>query len=231
MRLNARINRRLPWRVEGKCRLPCFFTGIFRCPTPHNNVFAVTPVDEETVQLHNTLMRGAADILLPYLSVAERKEKDATAPEDRAAVQRGIEMLERVLQINPQNWSASWFLGMAFNVLVRLDDAYQAFARAYSLHQDNPDVGRQLVLACLSLGKATEALNVSSQLLARWPDDSGFLANHALACLINNRVSDAVAAITRSLELNPDDPISRNVQKVILECQTGRRSPPSQFHQ
>jgi tetratricopeptide (TPR) repeat protein len=185
--------------------------------------------DEETIELHNALMQGASDLLMPYLNFDERRARDSTTPEGRAAVLRGCEMLERVIQLNPENWGALWFLGMALNLLDRPEDAYNAFAGAYCLHQGNPDVGRELVLACLTLGKGPEAVRVSEQVLSLRPDDPGLLANYALALLINGRVPDAVTAITRSLRLNPGDPTSQNVFRVVTECQTGQRSPPSKL--
>jgi cytochrome c-type biogenesis protein CcmH/NrfG len=113
-------------------------------------------LDQETTELHNSLLQGASDLLMPYLFLDDRKEKEVTTPDDRAAVQRGIEMLERVLQINPQNWSASWFLGMASNVLGRLDDAYKAFARAHPVRLDR-SMTAQPLLAHLRRGSLCDS--------------------------------------------------------------------------
>jgi Flp pilus assembly protein TadD len=186
--------------------------------------------DQETIELHNALMQGASDLLLPYLQFSDHPAKDSTTPEGRAAVLRACEMFERVIEINPENWNAMWCLGMGRNVLNQSEAAYNAFANAYRLYNQNPDVGRELMLVCMTLGKGEEALRVSKQVLSLRPDDPGILANHALALLMNSRVPDALAAITCALQLDPDDPASQNVYRVVRECQTGQRSLPLRFH-
>jgi Flp pilus assembly protein TadD len=186
--------------------------------------------DEETIQLHNTLMQGASDLLFPYLEFPERSAKDSTTPEGRAAVERACAMLKRVIQINPENWNAMWLLGMGFNVIGQPHEAYEAFAAAYRVQKDNPEVGRQLVLACLTLGKGPEATLISEEIIERWPNDPGLLANYALALLISDRLVEAHATINRSLQLDPDDPVSHNVLRMVTRVQTGQMLRPSKLH-
>ena len=171
--------------------------------------------------------RVACNLVLPYV-----QHQLSEAPLDSAArkqLQRGCEMLGRVLEVNPSNWTALWFLGTARRCLRELEPAYAAFQCAYALEKSNPDVGRELACICMALGKGEEAVRVSREVLDRNPQDAGLMANYALALLIAGKVSEAEAAIQNSLNLNPEDRITQNLAKHIASVRTYRLAIPDRW--
>ena len=53
------------------------------------------------------------------------------------------------------------------------------------------------------------------------PADSGLMANLALAYLIDGQLEAAEAAITKSLSIAPDDPISMRANRLIQRVAAG----------
>lgn len=62
--------------------------------------------DSASVELHNSLYDRAITLLKPYLGSAGSRDDAAVGD-----VRRGCELLERVLELNPGNWSAAWVDG------------------------------------------------------------------------------------------------------------------------
>lgn len=182
---------------------------------------------ENPAQLSNEFLQGAFNLLRPYMEFDENKP--VTSKEDKQIVSRAIEMLDRVVEINPYNWSALWFLGLAHRALENRDSEYNALKRAYELERGNVDVGRELCGTCITLGKADEAIEISTHLLSRRPHDAGLIANHALALLIAGRVDEANAVVSASLENDPDDAITLNLRDLIHAVLLHRLPVPSRW--
>lgn len=90
-----------------------------------------THIDEESRQVHNDLMQGAFDLLLPYLEFGENIP--IHSDRDKQVVLRALEMLDRVTEINPYNWSAFWLQGLAYRVLGKRESEYHSLNRAYAM--------------------------------------------------------------------------------------------------
>jgi ankyrin repeat protein len=185
--------------------------------------------DENLRQINNEFMTGAFHMLLPYLEFGENKPVESES--DKNAVRRAVEMLERVTRINPYNWSALWFLGLAHRVLGDQELEYQALKRAYEMEQSMPYIARELSLACIALGKGEEAVRVTRDALSLQPDDAGLVANHSLALLIAGQVQAAEITVSRSLQLDPTDTITIRLQKLIQAVREGRLPRPTKWPQ
>src|SRR6185503_477338 len=178
-------------------------------------------------QVSNEFLQGAFNLLRPYMEFDENKP--VVSSEDQQTVSRAIEMLDRVIEINPINWSALWFLGLAHRALGNRDLEYNALKRAYELERGNVNVGRELCGTCITLGKADEAIEVSAHVLSLEPHDAGLLANHALALLIGARVTEASAVVSASLEIAPEDTITLNLRDLIQDVLERRRPLPTRW--
>ena len=183
-------------------------------------------LDREICELHDAIYRRALDVLQTYYQGGNSHTQIVTTPAGRDSLQRACEMFERVIAINPDNWSAMFGLGIAHNLLKEPEAAYLAFASAYRLRNCEPDVGRELMLVSMVLGKAEEALIISQHVVSMCPNDPGLWANHALALLMNSRVLEAVNAITCALRMDMDDPLSQAVYQVAKECEEARDPCP-----
>src|SRR2546428_1019185 len=176
---------------------------------------------------HNQVYQAAVDLIQPY--VEHHLEQ---APLNRAArkqLRRGCEMLSRVVQFNPSNWPALWFLGIAHSCLRELEAAYSDFHRAYALEKANPSVSRELAGICLALGRGEEAVHLCREVLQKAPTDAGLISNYALALLIADNITQAEAAVQNSLKLNPNDQITQTVAKLIASVRTGRAARPDRW--
>src|SRR3954470_8959225 len=111
------------------------------------------------VQLHDELYREGTKILRPYLPLGDGFTPGQ--PVDLEDIERGRRLLTRVLEMDPTNWSALWFLGMGCRVAGYQDEAYDAFRRAFMVKPDHVDVGRELVLQCCINGRGNEAVQIS----------------------------------------------------------------------
>jgi tetratricopeptide (TPR) repeat protein len=182
------------------------------------------PVDADN---YSQIYKAACDLIQPY--VEHQLEHAPLGGPARKQLRRGCEMLSRVLQSNPGNWAALWFLGIAHKCLRELEHAYNDFHRAYALEKANPGVGRELVGICIALGRGEEAVHISHEVLEKTPTDGGLISNYALALLIAGNVAEAAAAVEGSLKLDPDDQITQGLAKLIASVRTGQATRPDRW--
>lgn len=182
------------------------------------------PVDADN---HNEIYKAASDLIQLY--VGHQLDHAPLGSSARKQLQRGCEMLWRVLQFNPGNWTALWFLGIAHKCLRELEPAYSDFHRAYALDKANPNVGRELVGICIALGRGEEAVHISREVLEKEPTNAGLISNYALALLIAGNVAEAEAAVESSLRLEPGDQITQGLAKLIASVRTGRAARPDRW--
>jgi hypothetical protein len=182
------------------------------------------PVNEDD---HDQIYKTACDLIQPYFEhQLEHPPLESSAQEQ---LRRGIEMLSRVLLLNPGNWTALWLRGMAHKCLRERDDAYHDFQRAYALEKTNPNVGRELAGICIALGRGEEAVRISREVLERESTDAGLISNYALALLIAGNVSEAEAVVEKSLKLDAADRSTQHLAKFIASVRSGRVARPDRW--
>ncbi|MCG6155073.1 tetratricopeptide repeat protein [Rubinisphaera margarita] len=192
-------------------------------------------IDEEPVkwsaesQEHDRLYKAGAALIDPYMKLNGREAKTPDTPEATDDLERGIQDLRAVIQINPANWAAYWVIGKACQALDRSEEACEAFKQAYALEKTNPDVAREYVFECLKLGKTDPAVRAARHAVGLVPDNAGLIANLGLALLIRGDLQEAEETINQSLQLNPADQITHNLQRILGEVQTGERPQPQKL--
>ena len=179
------------------------------------------------VQLHNELYREAVKLVWPYLPLEDGLTPGQ--PVDLEDIQRGRRLLTRVLEMEPDNWSALWVLGMACRVAGYEDEAYQALNRAFEVKPDHVDVGRELVLQCCINGRGAEAVNVSRRVLALKPGDGGLLSNHALAQILAGDVVGAYRTAEQAVAASPQSRSAAGVRQVAEDILAGRMARPDRW--
>ncbi len=147
--------------------------------------------------------------------------------EDEPLVAKAKADLEWVASLSPQSWNVWWVLGVACRLLKDREGAYAAFRRAFLINPKHVEVGRNLAQECIALGHAKESLEVTGAMLRLAPQDSGLIANHALALLIDGDLEGAGGEVNRAFEMNPSDEVTINVRKIIGDVQAGRIGPPT----
>jgi cytochrome c-type biogenesis protein CcmH/NrfG len=177
---------------------------------------------DDDARSHNDLYREGVALISPYLRLSDRPPQ----PIDPHKLARGIALMERVVAMNPQNASAFWFLGMGYRA--QHDDvrSYDAFKKAYAIKPDQVDIGRELGIACLDVGKAEEAIPIARHAVALKPDEPGLQANLALALLLAGHLDDAEREARGALSRSPSDVVTRRLVTVIDDVKSGKRPQP-----
>ena len=142
---------------------------------------------------------------------------------------KGVKLIDAVTSINQNNFAAFWVKGKGYQALEEHESAYTEFRKSFQLKKDNPDVARELILECLSLGNGKEAVEVSLHTLTLDSNNSGLVANLALSYLINGDLDLSSKNIDKAIELDPNDKINYNLKKVIDEVITGKRKQPKKY--
>ena len=145
----------------------------------------------------------------------------------RRRIRRAIQLLTRVMAINPANWAALWVIGKACQRLGEFAAALDAFARSHELNPDQPDVAREAGLTAMDLRRADLAIHYTSRAIAANPSDPGLLANLALCHLFNQSPQAALDVAQRALDGDPSDEITQRIVHLIREVLAGRRRCPT----
>jgi len=174
---------------------------------------------------HDRLYEEALALIEPHLPMNQPQDAELL-DEHRAQLQRGVEMLRRVIAINPQNWPAMWVSGMALRRLSELAPAMQMFTSACQLSGDNPDVPREAAITAMELGHYADAVMYTEQAIDNNPADAGLVANLALAHLLNQNPTEARRAAAYAVEADPADEISRQILAMIEDVVSGKRPNP-----
>lgn len=94
--------------------------------------------------------------------------------------------------------------------------ATEAFVHAVLLNPNDPVIHRELAGAYAGAGRITEALNELAAALLLEPRDVDAMAAAGNLLLDNNRAADAVALLTRAVDINPDRAQPRYVLAIAL---------------
>jgi hypothetical protein len=102
------------------------------------------PVSIRDSDDHNRVYRAACDIIQPYMRLHGTPEEKVTR-NAATELKQAIGMLDAVTTYAPENWSAFWIKGKAYQALANRKDARVAFKSAFDLQDKNPDVAREYV--------------------------------------------------------------------------------------
>lgn len=140
---------------------------------------------------------------------------------ERRRLAKGIRELEALA--SGDRWRVWWFLGMARRSAADPTGAFEAFERAYVTNPTHADVSREFGGQCLALGRGPRAVEVCERNCSLHPEDAGLRANLALAWVIAGHVTRAKAEVTRAIEMDPADRITRVLAGMIDDIIAGRR--------
>jgi hypothetical protein len=164
--------------------------------------------------------KSAVESINPFLTYDGRPKKLGFFERRRLA--KGIKELEAIA--TDERGRIWWFLGMARRSAGDPTGAFDAFERAYRLHPEHPDVSREFGGQCLALGRGERAVVVCERNCILHPRDAGLRSNLALACMIAGDMARAKVEVTRALEMDPEDDVSRALAKMIDEVVAGKRA-------
>ena len=197
----------------------CALVGCSR----HDAAKTYSPAD------HNRLFKEGSDLITPYMRLHGQSRNPAVTGRARKDVNHGIELLQAVVNINTQNWSAYWVMGKGYQSLGESEKACDAFAHSFALQKQNADVAREYMFECLDLGRVQEGVAAAEHAVALEPKEPGLLANLALAYLVAARNDEALKKAEQALALDPGDKVTQAVVRVIREVVSGKRPQPKRL--
>jgi Tfp pilus assembly protein PilF len=178
------------------------------------------------VDRHNALYQRAVKLLRFTTTMVPMVPPVRLSWFQRRRVRRGIQLMERVLQINPENWNALWVMGKAYQAAGESEHALAAFSRSHLIEPDNPDIAREASISAMECSKHDVAIRFAERASSQNEADPGLRANLALAYLYSERPELAKMHIEHAYAKDPNDPITRAVRRVIDDVIAGKRSCP-----
>lgn len=182
--------------------------------------------DQQTAE-HNKLYRQALAIVESEIPLHDRPPLPRPGWWLRHRLKRAISLFERVLSLEPENWSAMWLAGKVYERLGDSTTALSWFDRAYQVNPSQRDVAREASLCAMDIGHCDTAVTYASRATEMEPDSAGLHANLALAYLLAGRIDEALGSIERSLVLDPSDMISQTLRTVIQHFVANGNTPPT----
>ncbi len=119
---------------------------------------------------------------------------------------RGIDLMQRILDINPTNAEAKHLLGKYFYMQGNFRAAARELRDAYSVAPDDTGVAYTLALAHLELREPERAKQIFQEILDRMGESAGLRLLFGRAYRETEHWTDAVAEFRRAIELDPDYP-------------------------
>jgi tetratricopeptide (TPR) repeat protein len=188
---------------------------------------AATRLSPEQIEEHNRSHKRAFQLTQGEIMLQGRASASRPSWWTRRKLKRALKLVGRVLEINPENWSAMWLAGKIHQRLGDWVAALDSFARAYRINPEHADVSREASVSAMNAGRHEEAILYAESALRARPSDAGLHANLVLAYLLVDRLGDARPPIEKAIALDPSDGISRTIQKMIEHFDTTGRTPPS----
>ncbi len=176
---------------------------------------------------HNRIVKEATDLIEYEISLLERPNNTRPNSFVRFKLLHALSLFERVLQLNPANWSAMWQVGKIHQRLGDSTTAFSWFERAYQVNPSQPSIAREASLSAMDIGNHNAAIVFGHRATQIEPASADLHANLALAFLYANRITEAQASIERSLAIDPTDTISQAIEADIKHFATTGRIPPA----
>jgi Flp pilus assembly protein TadD len=142
-------------------------------------------------------------------------------------LRKAISLFRRALEINPNNWSAMWFIGKVHQRFREDKDALEWFKQSYDVNPSQTDIAREASLCAMQIGNHDMAIVFAHRAIQVDPTNPGLGANLALAYLLAGRIRDAQASISQALAGDPSDTISQTISTMVQHFGTTGRVPPT----
>lgn len=164
---------------------------------------------------HDRLYKQAVQIATTEIIIDGHPKLPEVSSSVRSKMDQALQLLSRVIDLNPNNWSAMWYTGKIHQRSGDYSGALEWFARTDNLNPGQVDVMREASLCAMELGRSKEAISYASSALDVRPSDAGLQSNLALAFLLANRLDEAKQFIEKATAADPTDPIAQTVSQMI----------------
>jgi Flp pilus assembly protein TadD len=184
-------------------------------------------MNNDLIAEHNRLFKEASTLIQGEIPLHGQQELPSPNGLQAQKLRHAAALFERVLEMNPRNWSAMWLMGKVHQRFGELPEALTWFERSHQINPSQPDVVREASICAMEVGSAEKAIEYSLRAAQLKPSDAGLRANLALAYLLAGRISEAQKSINEALASEPTDKISRALGSMIGHFAGNGRVPPT----
>jgi tetratricopeptide (TPR) repeat protein len=185
-------------------------------------------VDAEKAAEFNRLYKIATDLIDDLMLLHENSDKRYNWFQKRK-IKKSIGLLEKCISIFPDSWNSMWLIGKAYQSLQDSNQALMCFENAFKIESKNPDVAREAALQAINLGISEKAIFYAEKAIEADGNDPGLYSNYALALLIGKRGDEALVSIKKAMQMNPTDPINREVLRLVQSVVDGKMPYPQRL--
>jgi Flp pilus assembly protein TadD len=181
----------------------------------------------DQIEEHNGAFEQAAQLIEGEIITQGHQPTSGATASVRSKLERALQLLARVLELNPANWSAMWLAGKIHQRLGNQSKAFALFVQAYQINQSQPDVAREASLCAMALGRSEEAIHYAQVAFQSQPSNNGLQANLALAFLLAGRLDEAKISIEKVTARSSADAVSKTVRSMIDHLIAAGEKPPN----
>jgi tetratricopeptide (TPR) repeat protein len=181
---------------------------------------------DQEINEFNTLFKNSCERLHGLLILGDYKRTNVGFFE-KIKIKKSIRDFGKCLSMVPDHWQSMLFTGKAYQKLGDHQAALSFFEKALEVEHSDHSIPQEASLEANQLGDINKALNYSGEALRRSPGNFILMGNHAMNLLIAGRDNEAAGLIEEALGLQPDDPVNKNVQKLIAEVISGQKKRPT----
>lgn len=160
-------------------------------------------------------------ILLDGYQKKELKESD------KLKLEESIKDFKKCLEIVPEHWQSMILMSKALQRLERHKEALEQLEFAFKLELENHIIPMEASLEAMHLKDIEKAIFYSEESLKRSLDDFALLGNHAMNLLVAKKDQEAKATIDKAIKLQPNDSINKNIESIIIDVISGKRTRPT----
>ena len=129
----------------------------------------------------------------------------------RGEEEAGMRHIREFLELRPSVWNGWFVLGWALRRINRWQDGAAALAKAVELGGGNSDTRNEFAICLMESGDLNGAFRELETALHDDPENVKIISNLGVLALKNGRNEEAAAFFRTVLELDPDDPIAKEI--------------------
>jgi tetratricopeptide (TPR) repeat protein len=174
----------------------------------------------------NRAFEEAAGIVKKEMPLEAREDSSPPGWFLRRKLVRALSLFERVIQLNPANWSALWLMGKVHLRLQNSDAALSCFERAHQANPAQPEIAREASRCAMDLGLHEAAVDFAQRAIQMDPNSCALRANLSLACLIAGLLPDAQLAANQAVMGDPTERYYQTLKAMARHFGANGSTPP-----
>jgi Tfp pilus assembly protein PilF len=131
--------------------------------------------------------------------------------------EKGIDRINKFLEMRPDVSNAWFLLGWAFRRTGKYQEGKNAFLKALELGSEETDTLNELAICLMELGEYQESRKRLSEALQMEPENVKIISNLGILSLKEEKTDEAVKFFKTVLEIDPDDPIAQRYLSYLEE--------------